>query len=87
MQRNFIGNAPCRFETVQKLLRNVLQGPANGCFGQFRERDPPIAVPCKLGIEWDGPEAGNLQARWFGCANGAPRANGAGIMGSPRVSA
>ena len=48
---------------VSKLLRNMLQGPANGCFGQFRERDPPIAVPCKLGIERDGPEAGDLQAR------------------------
>ena len=29
-----------RFEAVQKLLRNMVQGPANGCFGQVRERDP-----------------------------------------------
>lgn len=55
--------APCRFEAVQKLLRNMLQGPANGCSGQLRKRDPPVTVPCKLGIEWDGPEAGDLQAR------------------------
>jgi hypothetical protein len=48
------------------LLRNMFERPANGCFGQFRERDPPIAVPRKLGIEWHGPEAGDLHARWFG---------------------
>jgi hypothetical protein len=42
----------------------MLQGAANGCFGQFHERDPPIAVTGKLGIEWDGPKAGNLQTRW-----------------------
>ena len=53
------------FENVQKLLRNMVKGQANGCVGQVRERDPPIAVPCQLGIEGDGPEAGDLQARWF----------------------
>jgi hypothetical protein len=51
-----------QFEAVEKLLRNMLQGPANGGVGQFRERDPPITVPCQLGIEWDGPEAGDLEA-------------------------
>jgi hypothetical protein len=44
------------------LLRHVVEGTANGCFGQFRERDPGIAVPGKLGIEWDGPEAWDAQA-------------------------
>ena len=56
--------SPWLVEAVQKVLRNMLQAAADGCVGQFRERGPPIAVPCKLGIEWDGPEAGNLQARW-----------------------
>jgi hypothetical protein len=46
------------------MLRNILQGPANGRLGQFRERDPPIAVPRKLGIEGHGPKAGDLEARW-----------------------
>jgi hypothetical protein len=54
-----------RFEFVQELLRNLLQGPANARFVEFRKRDPPIAVPGQLGIEWDGPEARDLQARWF----------------------
>jgi hypothetical protein len=63
MQRNFIGRLRCGFEAVHQLLRNIFDGPANRCFWQFRERDPSIAVPCKLGIEWDGPEAGDLQAR------------------------
>jgi hypothetical protein len=44
----------------------MLQGAANGCFGEFRERDPPIAVSGELGIEGDGSEAGDLQERWFG---------------------
>ena len=48
-------------EDVQKLLRDLLQGPAHGCFGQCRERDPQIAVPGKLGIERNGPEAGDSQ--------------------------
>ena len=50
-------------QTVQQLLRNMLQRTARGCFAQFRKRDPVIAVPCELGIEWDGPETGDLQAR------------------------
>src|SRR4029453_16452756 len=54
----------CGFEGVQQLLRDTLQGAANECAGQVREWDPLIAVSCQLGIEWDGPEAGDLQARW-----------------------
>ena len=42
----------------------MFQGPANGGSEQVLERDPAITVPRKLGIEWDGPEAGDLQARW-----------------------
>jgi hypothetical protein len=76
-----------RFKTVQKFLRDTVQGAANRCFGQFRERDSPIAVPGELGIEWNRSEAGNSQVRDLRRAKGAPRANGAGIMGSPRVSA
>ena len=79
------GHKGISFEAIQKLLRHMFQGPANGCSGQVLERDPPVAVPCKLGIEGDGPEAGDLEVRGLGCAIGAARANGAGIMGSPRV--
>ena len=43
----------------------MIKGAANWCVGQFRERDPLIAVPRKLGIEWDGPETGDFQARWL----------------------
>ena len=56
---------PVGFEAVQKLLRDMVQGPPHGRLGQIRDSDPSIAVPCQLGIEWDGPEAGDLQARWF----------------------
>src|SRR4029079_4929817 len=53
-------------EAVQKWLRDMLQGPSNGAVGQFRERGPLIAVPCKLGIERHGPEAGDLQRSLVG---------------------
>ena len=59
LTRGASGSWRCRVEAVQKLPRNMIQGPANGCVGQHRK--PPIAVPCKLGIERDGPEAGDLQ--------------------------
>ena len=39
----------------------MLQGPANGCCGQILEWDTAITVLCKVGIEWDGPEAGDLE--------------------------
>ena len=45
------------------MLRNIIKGAANWCVGQFRKRDSLIAVPRKLGIEWDGSEARDLQAR------------------------
>ena len=47
------------------MLRNMLKGAANGRLGQFGERDPLIAVPCKLWIEGDGPETRDLQTRWL----------------------
>ena len=47
------------------MLRNMIQGAANGCVGQFRQSDPPVAVSRKLGIERNGPEAGDLQVQWF----------------------
>ena len=62
-----------QFEAVQKLLRDMLQGSADGSVGQFSERSAPrVAVPCQLGIEWNGPEARDSQAgrdaseRWGG---------------------
>ena len=42
----------------------MFKSPGNGCFGQSCERDPPIAVPCQLGVEWDASQAGDLEARW-----------------------
>ena len=51
------GRKGISWEAVQKLLRHMVQGTANGCFGQVRQRYPPIAVVCQLGIERDGPEA------------------------------
>ena len=51
-----------RFEPVQQLQRKMLQRPADGCVWQFSEWHPEIAVPGELGIERDGPEAGDLQS-------------------------
>jgi hypothetical protein len=53
----------------------MIQGAADGCVGQFREREPPIALLGKLGIEWNGPEAGDPQA---GRRRGMSRVEGLG---------
>src|SRR5688572_26016735 len=50
-------------EGIQKLLRNMVERAANGCVGQVRESEPLVALPCELGIERDGTEAGDSQAR------------------------
>ena len=47
-------------EGFHELLRNELQRDANGCFGQFRESYPLIAMSRQFGIERHGPEAGDL---------------------------
>ena len=52
-----------RFEAVEELLRDVIEGASDGCVGQVRERDARIAVPGQLGIERDGPKAGDVEAR------------------------
>ena len=47
-----------RFEAVQKSLRHVIQGPANGCFGQFRERDPRSQCRASSGSNGTVPRQG-----------------------------
>src|SRR5688572_33297758 len=48
----------------------MLQRAANRSVRLFRERDPLVAAPCKLGIEGDGAEAGDLQP-WRRLVRGA----------------
>ena len=44
------------FKAVQKLLRDMVEGHADGCVGQLREREPGVAEPGELRIEKSPPE-------------------------------
>src|SRR5918993_1898586 len=55
------GHTGISSESLQELLRHLLEGATHRCFGEFRQSGPLIAVPGQLRIEWDGPEARNAE--------------------------
>jgi hypothetical protein len=54
-----MGHKGISWESVQQLLRNIIQGAANRSIDPIGKWHASIAVFGKLRIEWNGPETWN----------------------------